>query len=83
MKAYCEDESDRSTATKQFKEGDFNTPNITMLINKSLHGHDPLAFEERDTSKDIDVKVDKMGEKVQNIGHLSRNLIGNANHNMK
>lgn len=46
------------------KEGDFNTPNITMLINKSLHGLDPIAYKKRDVSGDINIKVDKIGGKV-------------------
>lgn len=46
------------------KEGDFNTPNITMLINKSLHGLDPQAYEERDRTNDINVRVEEMGKKL-------------------
>jgi len=48
------------------KKGDFNTPNISLIIKKEVDGYDPIAngYSPFDVDNLIDVKVGQIADKV-------------------
>lgn len=39
------------------KRGDFDTPNITMLIDRDINGYTEVEYFQNDRSNDIDNRV--------------------------
>ena len=67
---------------EEWKKGDFDTPNITMLIDRSLNGYQEVEAFTFDRSNDVDTRVLRMTSKVKKMADLSEKLIDNAHRNI-
>lgn len=67
------------------KKGDFNTPNISMIIKKEVDGYDPIAngYTPFDVNNQIDVKVGQIADKVYETANMSYKLVKDTNETLK